>query len=298
VDIALDTYPYNGTTTTCEALWMGVPVVTLAGPTHVTRVGASLLERVGLGELVATSPEEYVARASALARDSARLRALRKDLRARLQASPLMDRARFARAVEAAYRSAWGAWLDARDARPSAPIAPGGEPLRLHLGGKQAKPGWKILNVQAGPDVDYVGDCTRLAQFGDGAVHEVYASHVLEHLGYQTELPRALAEIHRVLRAGGQAMISVPDFGILCRLYLDARRTASERLAVMRMAFGGQMDEHDFHRVGLDYEILSSYLRDAGFSRVERVKRFDLFDDDSNLEYRGEAISLNVVATK
>ncbi|MFY9316039.1 MAG: tetratricopeptide repeat protein [Burkholderiales bacterium] len=298
VDIALDTYPYNGTTTTCEALWMGVPVVTLAGPTHVTRVGASLLERVALDELVAASPEEYVARASALARDAARLRAMRRDLRARMQASPLMDGARFARAVEAAYRSAWNAWLDAGEAKSSALAAPGGEPLRLHVGGKERKSGWKILNIQTGPDVDYVGSCTELGQFGDGTVQEVYASHVIEHLGYKTELPRALAEIHRVLRAGGKAMISVPDFGILCRLYLDARRTTMERLALMRMAFGGQMDEHDFHHVGLDYEILSSYLSGAGFSRVERVKRFDLFDDDSNLEYLGEAISLNVVATK
>ncbi len=298
VDIALDTYPYNGTTTTCEALWMGVPVVTLAGPTHVTRVGASLLRLVGLDELVAGAPEDYLARARALAGDCVRLRALRAGMRARLRASPLLDAARFARAVESAYRTAWNAWLDATEAGPSAHADAGGEPLRLHVGGTTAKAGWKIFNVQPGPGVDYVGSCTELGQFADGAVHEIYASHVLEHLGYRSELPRALAEFHRVLRGGGRAMISVPDFEVLCRQFVDPRASLKERVWVMRMIFGGQMDEHDFHRTGLSHEILSRMLYKAGFSRVERVKGVGLFEDSSALEHRGEPISLNLVATK
>ena len=101
VDITLDPFPLTGGTSTCEALWMGVPVVTLAGPTHVSRVGASLLSSVGLEELVAGTPDDYVSRAVSLAGDAARLRALRAGMRARLRASPLMDAARFARAVPA-----------------------------------------------------------------------------------------------------------------------------------------------------------------------------------------------------
>jgi predicted SAM-dependent methyltransferase len=93
-------------------------------------------------------------------------------------------------------------------------------------------------------------------------------------------------------------MISVPDFETLCRLFLDPRAELMERFMIMRMAFGGQMDEYDFHYVGLSYDILSRYLLNAGFARVERVKGFGLFDDDSTLEYLGEAISLNVVAYK
>ena len=298
VDIALDTYPYNGTTTTCEALWMGVPVVTLAGPTHVSRVGASLLKFAGLDELVASGPEDYAARAIALAGDGGRLGTLRAGMRARLRASPLMDAARFARSVESAYRAAWNAWLDADGAKSPAPDPASGEPLRLHVGGKQVKAGWKILNVQPGPDVDYVGSCAELGQFADGAVHEIYASHVIEHLSYKSELPAALAEFHRVLRAGGRAMISVPDFEVLCRQFLDPRASFMERCAVMHMAFGGQTDAHDFHCVGLSQEILQRFLFNAGFSRVERVKDFGLFEDGSLLEYRGEPISLNVVATK
>ncbi len=110
MDIALDTFPYHGTTTTCEALWMGVPVVSLAGGSHVSRVGVSLLGNVGLPELVATNPEEYVRIALALARDLPRLAQLRSTLRERMAASPLMDAPRFARDLEAAYRQMWKKW--------------------------------------------------------------------------------------------------------------------------------------------------------------------------------------------
>jgi|CXWL01.1.fsa_nt_gi predicted O-linked N-acetylglucosamine transferase (SPINDLY family) len=104
VDIALDVFPYNGTTTTCEALWMGVPVVTLAGSTHVSRVSASILERVGLADLVAHAPEQYLDIAQRLAADVERRRALRAGMRARMQSSPLLDAAGFARDLESAFR--------------------------------------------------------------------------------------------------------------------------------------------------------------------------------------------------
>ena len=107
VDIALDTFPYNGTTTTCEALWMGVPVVTLAGDRHAGRVGASLLHRLGLDALVAEDVDGYVARALALAADGGRRAALRGSLRDRFAASPLADAGRLAGAVEATYRAIW-----------------------------------------------------------------------------------------------------------------------------------------------------------------------------------------------
>jgi protein O-GlcNAc transferase len=110
IDIALDTFPYNGTTTTCEALWMGVPVVSVRGDCHASRVGASLLAAVGLDELVAPSLEAYVALARDLAADPARLAAISRSLRGRLEASPLLDARSLARALEAAYREMWQRW--------------------------------------------------------------------------------------------------------------------------------------------------------------------------------------------
>lgn len=112
LDIALDTFPYNGTTTTCEALWMGVPVVTLAGKAHAGRVGVSLLSNVGLAELVGETPEQYLAIAANLAGDLQRLAALRSGLRERLANSPLCDEKSFTAKVEAAYREMWRAWAE------------------------------------------------------------------------------------------------------------------------------------------------------------------------------------------
>jgi protein O-GlcNAc transferase len=110
IDLALDTFPYNGGATSCHSLWMGVPFVALAGDRYMARMGVSLLNQVGLGELVARTPDEYVALATGLARDLAQLAALREGMRARLTASPLVDGPAFVRSLEAAYRQMWRAW--------------------------------------------------------------------------------------------------------------------------------------------------------------------------------------------
>jgi len=107
VDIALDTMPYSGGTTTCDALWMGVPVVTAPGSRPSSRSTASILSTVGLPEWIASSPEDYARLAVESARDEARLVELRKSLRERLRQSLLMDEERFVRDLEAAYRQMW-----------------------------------------------------------------------------------------------------------------------------------------------------------------------------------------------
>ncbi|MGO9467828.1 MAG: hypothetical protein ACLQVF_27130, partial [Isosphaeraceae bacterium] len=112
IDIGLDTFPYNGHTTSLDAFWLGVPVVTLVGPTPVARAGLSLLTNLGLSELVAETPDQFVSIAVALAGDVPRLCELRATLRDRLRASPLMDAPRFARMVEAAYREMWRRWCE------------------------------------------------------------------------------------------------------------------------------------------------------------------------------------------
>jgi predicted O-linked N-acetylglucosamine transferase (SPINDLY family) len=112
VDIGLDPFPYNGTTTTCEALWMGVPVVTMPGDRHSGRVGASIMHHVGLTEFVADSVEQYIQLAQALAANRQRLAELRAGLRQQMQDSELMDRKLFTRTLEDTYRQIWVKWCE------------------------------------------------------------------------------------------------------------------------------------------------------------------------------------------
>jgi protein O-GlcNAc transferase len=107
IDIALDTFPYGGVISTCEALWMGVPVISLMGERVLGRYGGLFLETVGLPDLVATDVDSYVERAASLAEDPSRLAVIRATLRQRMAASRLCDGPAFARAVEGAYRRMW-----------------------------------------------------------------------------------------------------------------------------------------------------------------------------------------------
>ncbi len=123
IDIALDPFPYNGTTTTLEALWMGVPVVSIAGQSHRARVGVSLLSNLGLTDLLAADEADFIRIASALAADAPRRAALRTSLRDTLAKSPICDRAAFVTRLESVYRSLWQAHCRRSTSTPPAPPA-------------------------------------------------------------------------------------------------------------------------------------------------------------------------------
>ena len=110
VDLILDTFPYPGGTTTCEALWMGVPTLTLTGKSMISRQGVSLLTAAGLADWVAASEADYVAKAIVIASDLPKLATLRTQLRQKVLASPLFDAPRFARYFEAALWGMWESW--------------------------------------------------------------------------------------------------------------------------------------------------------------------------------------------
>jgi protein O-GlcNAc transferase len=110
IDIALDTYPYNGATTTLEALWMGVPVISLAGWRTASCYGLSFLSTLGYGEFATSTPEQFVQTARDLAADLPRLAKIRGQLREQLERSPLCDESGFAQVVEAAYHEMWNRW--------------------------------------------------------------------------------------------------------------------------------------------------------------------------------------------
>ncbi|MDQ5877298.1 MAG: protein O-GlcNAc transferase, partial [Pseudomonadota bacterium] len=301
IDIALDPFPYHGTTTTFEALWMGVPVITQAGTAHVSRVGVSILEYLGLPELVARDAEAYVQLASELAADTDRLASLRASLRARLQASPLLDAKGMAADFGNALREMWSCFCDSRSAADLAALPQNWEapsPIRLHVGGREPRAGWKILDVKPGPGVDYVADVRDLSAFEEGSCAEIYCSHVLEYLGMGDILP-VLENFHRMLVPGGRLSISVPDIDTLSWLMLSPQYSKAAKFEVMRRMFGGQHDEFDFHSIGLNLDFLCDYLHGVGFSAIEHVESLGIFDDASEeASFNGISISLNLIATR
>ncbi|ACH40712.1 glycosyltransferase, WfgS family [Citrifermentans bemidjiense Bem] len=172
-------------------------------------------------------------------------------------------------------------------------------PRRLHIGGETPAVGWEILNIAAGPHVDHVGNANDLSRFTAATFQEIYASHILEHLDYQRELLSTLKEWHRVLKPFGTLYLSVPDLDVLARLLLDKERlNVDDRFAVMRIMFGGHMNQHDFHATGLNEDFLTYFLNEAGFLMPRRVERLEMFRDTSSMEFKGELISLNMVARK
>ncbi|MGB5961047.1 MAG: methyltransferase domain-containing protein [Coleofasciculaceae cyanobacterium] len=174
------------------------------------------------------------------------------------------------------------------------------KPFKLHIGGKESHPDWKILDVESRPEVDYVANAQDLSQFENNSLDVIYASHVLEHFYYNlnNELIDTLKEWHRVLKPNGKLLVSVPDLRTLCWLYLNPNLLPIERHQLMRIMFGGQTNIHDVHKVGFDFEVLALYLEESGFQEYEQVSEFNLFKDCSSLQLLNTLISLNVIATK
>lgn len=173
--------------------------------------------------------------------------------------------------------------------------------VKLHIGGKERNADWKILDIEDRPEVDFLGDASNLSQFAEGSVEAIYASHVLEHFyyGLNSELLNVLKEWKRVLKTGGQLLISVPDMQKLCWLYLNPSCTPADRYQLMRIMFGGQTNQYDVHKVGFDIDILAMYLIEAGFEDINTTSEFGIFQKDcSSLRIMNTLISLNVVAKK
>jgi predicted SAM-dependent methyltransferase len=234
--------------------------------------------------LVAESPQQYLDKAIALAKDAARRSELRKSLRSRLRASPLLDAATFTRGLESAYTDMWTDYAQKEDLS-----------VRLHIGGSQKMPGWKILAAQSGANVDYVGELFDLSRFADSSVDEIYASHVLDQA---EQLSQVLQEFVRVLKPGGRTRISMPDGEVLQRLLLDPQQTEQDRSDLKELVSGGQPGAGDDRHLGLTFESIDGLLCAAGFSKVERCGDFGLFHDASRRKFDGVPISLNVVALK
>ena len=283
------------------------PVVTQRGDRIGSRLTSAILEAVDHGEWIAYGEARFIDTVRALGEDREGRLALKSTLRDEMRRSPVCDAKGLARALEDACAEMHAQTMpetqtaphpaqgtDAADS-PLGPATTEETGFRLCLGGREAKPGWRIINIEPGPAVDEVGDIRNLSDYPTNSCAEIYASHVLEHVP-QAEMVPTLQGFCRVLQPAGRFMVSVPDLDVLCRRFVDPNYTLTQKHHIMRMIFGGQTDEHDFHYIGLNFELLSKYLYTAGFKRVERVDGFGLFRDTSDFAPYGERISLNIVA--
>ena len=169
--------------------------------------------------------------------------------------------------------------------------------MKLHIGGEEEKDGWTILNTQQKTKNNLIGDLSDLSQFENESIEEIYASHVLEHVR-QKDIEHTLAGVYRVLKKNGNFYISVPDLDILCHTMLSPYYSKEVKFHIMRIIYGGQTDQYDFHYFGWNVDFMNTFLAQAGFLDLKRVESFGLFDDTSDYKPYGFPISLNIIAKK
>ena len=170
---------------------------------------------------------------------------------------------------------------------------------KLNIGGTSALAGWEIYNGMIADYVDHLGDASDLSRFQDKTFDIIYSSHTLEHISYWNDLLPTLKEWKRVLKDDGQIMISVPDLDVLCSLFADKQNISKkQRFSTMRVIYGGQYHQYDYHYAGFNIEIIDYFATLAGLTIKKRVKQFDIFKDASKALINNQLISLNVILKK
>lgn len=291
IDIALDPFPFNGGMTTLEALWMGVPLVALAGDSVVSRQSTSVLANVGMTELVFNDLNSYIAGSVALAHDLTRLSTLRREMRARMSRSPLCQPDQFAQDLEALYRRMWQAWCHgetlAMEVIESLPVA---RKTVLHVGCGPAdirslpeffQRRWQEIRLDIDPSVapDIIASMLDMSPVASASVDAVYSSHNIEHL-YPHEVGVALKEFRRVLKPDGVLVLTCPDLQSVCTLVANdqleeaAYVAPAGPIAPIDILYGHRpaMERGNLfmaHKTGFTARSLGRVLRDSGFNSIE-----------------------------
>lgn len=295
IDIALDPFPFTGGLTSCEALWMGVPVVTWPQSRVVSRQTYGFLSAIGLSALAAKSAEGYVRSAVALARDRERLGKIRQTMRARMKKSTLMDVVGFTKGLEQALMNLYSN-ISTQEANPM-----GTRKTLLNVGAGHSKSGatvppgfmapeWKEvrLDIDQANEPDILGSMLDMSAVADESVDALYSSHNIEHL-YPNEVPVALKEFLRVLKPGGFAVITCPDLQAAAQMIAEDKllEVAYTSPAGPVTPFDIVFSHRDFtgrdkpfmaHHCGFTLSALLGTLQGNGFSAVAGLRRPTGFD--------------------
>jgi predicted SAM-dependent methyltransferase len=168
--------------------------------------------------------------------------------------------------------------------------------MKVHIGGSERRADWTVVNIAPGEHVDIIADC-RYIPLEPGTCEEIYASHVLEHVD-RADVGKALRHWYDLLEPGGRLRIAVPDLRKLCELYVSDMVSTYGSWHITAYIFGGQTNEHDYHRCGFSDDTLRSALEETGFVNIERRDYFDTFRDCSFACLLNGSISLNMEARK
>lgn len=306
IDIALDPFPFSGGLTSCEALWMGVPVVTWPQERVVSRQTYAFLCAIGLENLAASSRDDYVAIATRLANDLGLLSDYRSGLRDRMRRSSLMNVVERTRALERVYLDLYREIFESEMVASKKVLHVGcGHPMNgASLPKMFSLENWQEVRFDIDPlnEPDIVGSLQDMQAVADSSMDAVYSSHNIEHV-YAFEVPQVLREFYRVLRADGYALITCPDLQSVCQFVVDDRladpayMSPAGPIAPLDIIYGhGQAlaAGHDYmaHKTGFTLKTMMAVLKDAGFKRVAGKRRPDKLDiwvvatkDDSGDEF-------------
>lgn len=295
IDIALDPFPFTGGMTSCEALWMGVPVITWPQNRVVSRQTFAYLNAIGLTELAAKDAIDYVRIAQSLAADRAKLSHLRNTLRIALQTSSLMDVEGFTRQLEATLSELYHAIKVQGDLKAMTPKKV------LHVGPGHRQSGAKLpagfegsewqeirLDIDPGNEPDIVGSMLNMSAVATGSMDALYSAHNIEHV-YAHEVPLVLAEFLRVLKPSGVAVITCPDLQTVCALIAENKLTdaaynsAAGPITPLDILYGHSAAlaaGYHFmaHKTGFTEKSLSQALQTAGFQSIAIKRRLGGLD--------------------
>ena len=295
IDIALDPFPFTGGLTSCEALWMGVPVVTWPQSRVVSRQTFAFLAAIGLPELAANDAEDYVRIAVELAGEKERLVALRSGMRARMLASPLMDLPGFTRQLEQClidlYRE-----TEAREKTPSMinnsvlHIGPGHRKNGAKLPAVFQTPAWREVRLDVDPasEPDIVGSMLDMAAIADASMDAIYSAHNIEHV-YSHEVPQVLKEFLRVLKPEGFLVVACPDLQTVGALIAEDKLTdvsyqsPAGPITPLDILYGHGValaSGHHYmaHKCGFTLKSLTAALQASGFQTIAGKRRIQGLD--------------------
>jgi protein O-GlcNAc transferase len=295
IDIALDPFPFSGGLTSCEALWMGVPVVTWPQSRVVSRQTFAFLSAIGLAEWAAQDADDYVRIAVGLTKDKAHLAVLRKGLRMKMQASPLMDlngfTGQFGQCLTGLYQEI--------HAREKYPIM--ASKTILHVGPGHRKNGaklppaflakdWREIRLDIDPDnaPDIVGSMLAMPEVANDSMDAIYSAHNIEHV-FAHEVPIVLKEFLRVLKPKGFLLVTCPDLQTICALVSENKLTDAAYtspagpITPLDILYGhGDALAHGHHymahKCGFTEKTLTQALQAAGFQSIASVRRLKGFD--------------------